>query len=146
MVQLIGVGIVKGKPLAEQWWRETARPLIDAKRAALRERRTRRKAKKHSAAVTGPSSSRWMRWMRHRSRTDRACRVQRHRHASGAARRFRRWYVRNLPYALSPALYAAAGERIQRDIVADPQRALDPEGLRELELYFQGRPRDDFAA
>jgi hypothetical protein len=62
------------------------------------------------------------------------------------ARRFRRWYVRNLPYALSPALYAAARERILRDIVADPQRALDPEALRELELYFQGRPRDDFAA
>jgi hypothetical protein len=62
------------------------------------------------------------------------------------ARTFRRWYVRNLPYAITPALYAAARERIQRDIVADPQRALDPKALRELELYFQGRPKDDFAA
>jgi hypothetical protein len=62
------------------------------------------------------------------------------------ARRFRGWYVRNLPYAIGPALYAAARERIQHDIVADPQRALDPEALRELELYFRGRPRDDFAA
>lgn len=62
------------------------------------------------------------------------------------ARTFRRWYVRNLPYALSPALYAAAHERIQRDIVADPQNALDPEVLRQLELYFEGSPRDDLAA
>jgi hypothetical protein len=53
VVQLIGVGIEKGKPLAEQWWRETARPVIDAKRAALHERRTRRKAKKQAAAVGG---------------------------------------------------------------------------------------------
>jgi hypothetical protein len=58
------------------------------------------------------------------------------------ARAFRRWYVHNLPYALSPPLYAAARERIQRDIVADPQNALDPEVLRELELYFEGRPRN----
>lgn len=57
------------------------------------------------------------------------------------ARTFRRWYVRNLPHALSPPLYAAARERIQRDIVADPQNALDPEVLRELELYFAGGPR-----
>ena len=62
------------------------------------------------------------------------------------ARRFRGWYVRNLPYALGPALYAVARERIQRDIVADPQTALDPEVFRQLELYFEGSPRDDFAA
>ena len=59
------------------------------------------------------------------------------------ARTFRRWYVRNLPHALSPALYAAAHERIQRDIVADPQNALDPDVFRELELYFDGRAKDD---
>lgn len=57
------------------------------------------------------------------------------------ARTFRRWYVRNLPYAVSPALFEAAQERIQRDIVADPQSALDPEVFRELELYFESRPR-----
>lgn len=56
---------------------------------------------------------------------------------------FRRWYVDNLAYALSPPLYAAAHERIQRDIVADPERALDPDALRELELYFAGRARRD---
>ena len=61
------------------------------------------------------------------------------------ARTFRRWYVRNLPYALSPPLYAAARERIQRDIVADPQGTLDPEALRELESYFASRSRDDAA-
>lgn len=61
------------------------------------------------------------------------------------ARTFRRWYIHNLPYALSPALYAAARERIQREIVADPERSLDPEALRDLELYFAGRPNDDSA-
>jgi len=55
------------------------------------------------------------------------------------ARTFRRWYVRNLPHALSPALYAAAQERIQRDIAADPEQALDPEVFRELERYFDSR-------
>lgn len=55
------------------------------------------------------------------------------------ARTFRPWYVRNLPHALSPALHAAARERIQRDIVADPQEALDPDAFRELERYFDGR-------
>lgn len=59
------------------------------------------------------------------------------------ARTFQPWYVGNLPYALSPPLYAAARERIQRDIVADPQTALDPEVLRELELFFAGRPEED---
>lgn len=59
------------------------------------------------------------------------------------ARSFRDWYVRNLPYALGPSLYAAARERVQRDIVADPQKALDPEVLRELEQYFAATPRED---
>ncbi len=61
------------------------------------------------------------------------------------AQTFPRWYVRNLPYALSPPLYAAARERMQRDIVADPQEALDPEVLRELEVWFAGRSKDDAA-
>jgi hypothetical protein len=61
------------------------------------------------------------------------------------ARAFRGWYVRNLPHALSPALYAAAHERIQRDIVADPENALDPEAFRELERYFEGRVTEDSA-
>lgn len=58
------------------------------------------------------------------------------------ARTFRRWYVRNLPYALSPPLYAAARERIQRDLLADPHSALDPEVIRELEVYFERKQQD----
>jgi hypothetical protein len=61
------------------------------------------------------------------------------------ARTFRRWYVRNLPHALSPALYAVARERIERDIVADPQQALEPESFDELERYFEGRAREKSA-
>jgi len=59
------------------------------------------------------------------------------------ARIFRGWYVRNLPYALSGPLYAAARERIQSDIVADPQTALDPKAFQELELYFERRHTED---
>lgn len=55
------------------------------------------------------------------------------------ARTFRPWYVHNLPYALSPPLYDVARERIQREIVADPESTLGPEDLQELELYFAGR-------
>ena len=58
------------------------------------------------------------------------------------ARTFRRWYVLNLPYALSPALYDAAREHLQREIVADPEQALDEETLRGLEHYFAGRTDD----
>ena len=61
------------------------------------------------------------------------------------ASRFRGWYVRNLPYALSPPLYAAARERMERDIVADPENALAPEVLRELERYFEARLREESA-
>lgn len=61
------------------------------------------------------------------------------------ARVFGDWYVHYLPHALSPPLYAAARERIQRDIVADPQNALDPEALHELELYFEERRREESA-
>lgn len=58
------------------------------------------------------------------------------------ARTFRRWYVHNLPYALSPPLYAVARERIQRDLLADPDSALDPEVIRELERYFERKPSE----
>ena len=40
---------------------------------------------------------------------------------------------------MSWPLYAVARERIQRDIVADPQEALDPEALQALERYFESR-------
>lgn len=52
------------------------------------------------------------------------------------ARRFRPWYVRNLEHALGPSLYAVARERVQRDIVADPRAALDPDTHDALERYF----------
>jgi hypothetical protein len=48
---LIDRGIAKAKPFAEQWWRETARPAIDAQRAKMLERRSRRTAKKKTAVV-----------------------------------------------------------------------------------------------
>jgi hypothetical protein len=48
---LIDRGIAKAKPFAEQWWRDTARPAIDAQRAKMLERRSRRKAKKNTAVV-----------------------------------------------------------------------------------------------
>lgn len=55
------------------------------------------------------------------------------------ARRHRDWYVDNLAYALGRPLYTAARERIQDDIVADPQQALDPEALRALARHFERR-------
>lgn len=58
----------------------------------------------------------------------------------GGARVFRGWYVRHLEYALGPALYAAAREHVQREIVTNPQEALDAHALEELEAYFRGRP------
>ena len=58
------------------------------------------------------------------------------------ARTFRRWYVSNLPYALSPPLYDAAREHLQREIVADPETALDRETLDELAEYFARRRGD----
>ncbi len=55
---------------------------------------------------------------------------------------YRPWYVDNLPWALSPPLYDAAREHLQREIVADPERALDPEAYRELEQHFSSRTAD----
>ncbi len=57
-------------------------------------------------------------------------------------RHFSDWYVGNLEFAMSLPLYAVARERIQRDIVADPDKALDPDTLQELERYFERRLRD----
>ncbi|MEU9507792.1 hypothetical protein AB0D32_16125 [Micromonospora sp. NPDC048170] len=50
---LIDRGIAKAKPLAEQWWRETARPAINAQRAKMLERRSRRKAQKKTPVMEG---------------------------------------------------------------------------------------------
>jgi hypothetical protein len=55
------------------------------------------------------------------------------------ARVFRRWYVRNLPFAVGPEVYAVAREHVQRDIAADPEGALDPETLHALEEHFARR-------
>lgn len=55
------------------------------------------------------------------------------------ARLFRRWYVSHLTYAMSAPLHAAARERLQRDIVADPEAALDPDAYQELALWFANR-------
>ena len=52
-------------------------------------------------------------------------------------RHFSDWYVVNLEYAMSWPLYAVARERIQRDIVADPQEALDPEALQETRAVLR---------
>jgi hypothetical protein len=56
------------------------------------------------------------------------------------ARSFRDWYVDNAEYALGGPVYAAARERIQRDIAADPRDSLDPATFRALERYFERRP------
>ena len=55
------------------------------------------------------------------------------------ARRFRPWYAGNLEYAMGAPMYAVARDRIQRDIVADPEQALDPEAIAELERWFERR-------
>ena len=57
------------------------------------------------------------------------------------ARVFRRWYVDNLPFALTPPLYDAAREHLQAEIVADPEAALDAETIRALEEHFESRAR-----
>jgi hypothetical protein len=57
------------------------------------------------------------------------------------ARVFRPWYVSNLPWALTPPLYDAAREHLQNEIRTDPEAALDPETLAELEEWFADRPR-----
>ena len=72
VVHFIGQGIARARPYAEQWWRESARPAIDARRARIAERRLRRRSARTaaveatvvenshevSAASTGPAMSR----------------------------------------------------------------------------------------
>jgi hypothetical protein len=53
VTQLIDRGIEAGKPHVERWWRETARPAIDARRARVREHRSRRKAHEDAPAIEG---------------------------------------------------------------------------------------------
>ncbi|MER6531692.1 hypothetical protein [Streptomyces sp. NPDC001508] len=45
--------IARAKSLAEQWWRETARPAIESQRAKMSDRRARRKAQKKAAIIQG---------------------------------------------------------------------------------------------
>ncbi len=59
------------------------------------------------------------------------------------ARLFRRWYVRNLPDALGPAMYAAARERVEQDLLADPRAVLDPEAFHEMKTYFAAAEADE---
>lgn len=59
---------------------------------------------------------------------------------------FRDWYVGNLEYAMGRPLYVVARERIQSDIVANPDEALDPEALETLERYFELRLREKTTA
>ena len=47
----IVLGIVKAKPNVEQWWRESARPAIAARRAKIVERRLRGKAPKTAPVI-----------------------------------------------------------------------------------------------
>lgn len=56
------------------------------------------------------------------------------------ARTFRGWYVRHAPYALGDPVYAAARERVERDLVDDPEATLDPATLRALESWLRRRP------
>ncbi len=58
------------------------------------------------------------------------------------ARVYRPWYVSNVPWAITPPLYDAAREHVQQQIVADPEAALDPEALAELEKWFASRAGD----
>lgn len=52
------------------------------------------------------------------------------------------WYARHLEGALGWRLFVIARERIQRDIVADPQKALGPEAHQALERHFERRLRE----
>lgn len=58
------------------------------------------------------------------------------------ARFFAGWYARNLEAVLGRSLYAVARDRIQRDIVADPQKVLDPEAHQALERFYERRLRE----
>lgn len=62
------------------------------------------------------------------------------------ARRFGSWYARHLEDALGRPLYAVARERIQADILADPEKALDPAAHQELERHFERKLREKAVA
>lgn len=61
-------------------------------------------------------------------------------------RHFKDWYVANLEFAMSWPLYSVARERIQREILADPEGTLDPEVLQELKRYFDRWPAGEPSA
>ncbi|MGL5849370.1 MAG: hypothetical protein ACRCZD_01200 [Phycicoccus sp.] len=52
--RLIYHGIARARPVAEQWWRETARPAIGARTVKVLERRSLRKGRKDASVVDGP--------------------------------------------------------------------------------------------
>ena len=62
------------------------------------------------------------------------------------ARHFGKWYARHLEDVLGQALYAVARERIQAEVVADPEKALDPAALHELERHFERKLREKAVA
>ena len=55
------------------------------------------------------------------------------------ARAFPRWYARNAPYSMSRPLYATTRGYVQRELVDDPEAALDEDEFRRLEEYFAAR-------
>lgn len=55
------------------------------------------------------------------------------------AHTFPQWYSHNVAYALNKPLYAHARASVHRELMADPETALDPETFRELEDYFTDR-------
>lgn len=50
-------GVAKAKPLAEQWWQQSARPALQAKREQLRERRSLRRPTKSRVIDTAAADS-----------------------------------------------------------------------------------------
>ena len=57
------------------------------------------------------------------------------------AHTFRRWYVDNLPWALTPPLYDAAREHLQREIVADPEAGARPGDAPRAGAPLRGQDR-----
>lgn len=55
------------------------------------------------------------------------------------ARAFPRWYATYAPYSMSKPLYANTRNYVQRELVRDPEAALDEESFKELEEWFSAR-------
>lgn len=55
------------------------------------------------------------------------------------AHTFPRWYSGNVAYALNKPLYAHARTQVYRELLADPEAALDEQSFRDLEDYFADR-------